>query len=232
MAQSKALRLSISSTQTRKDTYLPSHLCQPPSPKRRSLSHSMDRLWQDYQVETYTPTADPAKMLFNNVVSTPGATFFCLDLANFYLKTPFTHPSQYEYIWIPAWAIPDDILDEHNLRPLIKNGRILAEIRTGMYGLPQAGRMAYIKLIKHLAEDGYLPTGNTPGLFRHITRPTIFNLVVDDFGCMVIGDTRAEHLINTLKKKYDVTIDCEGKIFCGIHLKWNYEGKSTSHPRT
>jgi len=76
-----------------------------------------------------------------------------------------------------------------------------------MYGLPQAGRLAYIKLIKHLAADGYLPTGNMPGLFRHITRPTIFNLVVDDFGCMVIGDTHAEHLINTLKKNYDVTID-------------------------
>ena len=180
-----------------------------------------------YLGETYTPTADQttAKILFNNVVSTPGATFFCLDLANFYLETPFTHPSQYEYIWIPAWAIPDDIMDEYNLRPLIKNGRILAEIRTGMYGLPQAGRMAYIKLIKHLAEDGYIPTGNTPGLFRHITRPTIFNLVVDDFGCMVIGDTHAEHLINTLRKNYDVTIDREGKIFCGIHLKWNYEGK-------
>jgi len=42
---------------------------------------------------------------------------------------------------------------------------------------------------------------------------------------MVIGDTHAEHLINTLKKNYDVTIDREGKIFCGIHLKWNYEGK-------
>jgi hypothetical protein len=100
--------------------------------------------------ETYTPTADQttAKILFNNVVSTPGPTFFCLDLANFYLETPFTHPSQYEYIWIPAWAIPDDIMDEYNLRPLIKIGRILAEIRTGMYGLPQAGRMAYIKLIK------------------------------------------------------------------------------------
>ena len=41
---------------------------------------------------------------------------------------------------------------------------------------------------------------------------------------MVIGDTHAEHLINTLKKNYDVTIDREGKIFCGIHLKWNYEG--------
>jgi len=181
-----------------------------------------------YLGETYTPTADQttAKLLLNNIVSTPGATFLCLDLGNFYLETPFNHPSEYEYIYIPAWAIPDNIMEEYNLRPLIKNGRLLAEIRTGMYGLPQAGRLAYIKLIKHLAADGYLPTGNTPGLFRHITRPTIFNLVVDDFGCMVIGDTHAEHLINTLKKNYDVTIDREGKIFCGIHLKWDYDKRT------
>ena len=125
----------------------------------------------DYQGETYTPTADltTAKLLLNSTISTPGAKFFCIDLANFYLITPFTTPSQYEYLWIPTWAIPPDIMTEYNLAPLIHNGRILVEIRTGMYGLPQSGRFAYIKLIKHLADDGYHPTGHTPGLFRHAT---------------------------------------------------------------
>ena len=91
-----------------------------------------------YIGETYTPTVDQttAKILFNNVISTPEAIFFCLDLGNFYLETPFNHPSEYEYIYIPAWAIPDDIIEEYNLRPLLKNGNLLAEIRTGMYGLP------------------------------------------------------------------------------------------------
>jgi len=98
-----------------------------------------------YLGETYTPTADQttAKLLLNNVVYTPGATFFCLDLGNFYLETPFNDPSQYEYIYVPAWAIPDNIMEEYNLRPLIKNGKLLTEIRTGMYGLPQSGRLAH-----------------------------------------------------------------------------------------
>jgi hypothetical protein len=62
----------------------------------------------DYQGETYTPTADltTAKLLLNSTISTPGARFFCIDLANFYLITPITDPSQYEYLWIPTWAIP------------------------------------------------------------------------------------------------------------------------------
>ena len=95
-----------------------------------------------------------------------------------------------------------------------------------MYGLPQAGRLAYIKPVKHLATDGYIPTGHTPGLFRHITRPTTFNLVVDGFGVKLVVQTHADHLINSLKKKYDVTIDRDGKIFCGIHLKWDYKKRT------
>ena len=76
---------------------------------------------------THAPTADQttAKILFKNFVSTPGAAFFCLDLANFYLETLFTHTSKYEYIWIPAWAVPDDIMEEYNLGQLIKNRKIL-----------------------------------------------------------------------------------------------------------
>jgi hypothetical protein len=117
-------------------------------------------------------------------------------------------------------------MEEYNLRPLIKNKRLLAELRTAMYGLPQAGRLSYIKLIKHLAADGYIPTGHTPGLFRHITRPTTFNLVVDDFGVKVVGQIHAEHLITTLKKHYNITIDRDGTIFCGLHLKWDYDKRT------
>ena len=32
-------------------------------------------------------------------------------------------------------------------------------------GLPQAGRFVYIKLVKYLADNFYLYTGHTPGLF-------------------------------------------------------------------
>ena len=182
----------------------------------------------DYKGITYTPTADltTAKILFNSVLSTPGATFFSIDLSNFYLITPFLNSSDYEYMWIPAWCIPPDIMRDYKLQSKIKNGRVLVEIRTGMYGLPQAGRMAYLKLVKHLAADGYLPTGQTPGLFKHISRPILFNLVVDDFGIKVQGKNHAEHLINTLKKHYDVTVDWEGKIFCGIHLDWDYNDRT------
>lgn len=103
---------------------------------------------------------------------------------------------------------------------------ILAEIRTGMYGLPQAGRLAYIKLIKHLVIDGYVPTGQTPGLFKHLLRPVSFSLVVNDFGIKYVGKEHADHLLQCLEKEYPLTIDWEGKIFCGIHLKWDYDERT------
>ena len=56
-------------------------------------------------------------------------------------------------------------MEEYNLKPLIQNGRALAEFRTFIYSLPQVGHFSYIKLVKHLAGDCYLPTGNTPGFF-------------------------------------------------------------------
>jgi hypothetical protein len=77
----------------------------------------------NYFGETYTPTANlttSTTRLFNSAVSTPGTTFFCLDLSNFYLLIAFAHPSKYEYLYIPEWAIPEDIMEEYNLCPLIR----------------------------------------------------------------------------------------------------------------
>ena len=74
------------------------------------------------QGETHTPTADlaTAKILLNSVLYTNGACFICIDLSNFYIITPFNNNSEYEYVWIPEWVIPEDITEEYNIKPLIK----------------------------------------------------------------------------------------------------------------
>ena len=48
----------------------------------------------NYPFDVSTPTSDLAtiKLLWNSVLSTPGAKFFSLDVANFYLKTPMKRP--------------------------------------------------------------------------------------------------------------------------------------------
>ena len=59
---------------------------------------------------------------------------------------------------------------------------MLVEIRKGMYGLKQSGRIANDRLKQHLKKYGYVPCRYTTGLFTHTSRKISFALCVDDFG--------------------------------------------------
>jgi hypothetical protein len=43
-------------------------------------------------------------------------------------------------------------MDKHNL---FENNNIVFQVDKGMYGLPQAGKLAQDKLVAHLATHGY-----------------------------------------------------------------------------
>jgi hypothetical protein len=63
-----------------------------------------------------------------------------------------------------------------------------------------------------------------PGLWKHASRPIMFTLIVDDFGIQYTGKQHAQHLIAGLKQDYEaITTDWDGKLFCGIHLDWDYQ---------
>ena len=100
------------------------------------------------------------------------------------------------------------------------------KIVKGMYGLKQAGIIAHISLIHHLAPFGYHPARHTPVLWQHETRDTIFTLAVDDFAIKYTSLKNAQHLINALKEKYTVSEDWEAKLYIGITLKWDYKKKT------
>ena len=68
-----------------------------------------------------TPTADliTAKLIFNSVLSTKNAKFMCADIANFYLNNPM---NRYEYMKLPLDIIPEEIIQQYNLRNLAHKG--------------------------------------------------------------------------------------------------------------
>ena len=76
-----------------------------------------------------------AKILFNSVVSTPGAKFCTADIKNFYLNTPM---DRYEYMRIHESLVPDEIMDQYDLHNKKHHGWVYMEIRKGMYGLKEA----------------------------------------------------------------------------------------------
>ena len=173
-----------------------------------------------------TPTADllTVKLLWNSIVSTDGAKFFTMDIKNFYLNTPL---ARYEYMRLKMSDIPGDVIKEYNLLDkATAEGYVYVEIRKGMYGLPQAGRIAQELLEKRLAKHGYKQSKFTPGLWSHEWRPIQFTLVVDDFGVKYIGDEHAQHLINCVQENYGLTHDLnkenQGALYCGMTVDWDY----------
>lgn len=175
----------------------------------------------DYPGITTTPGAEmtTVKLQLNSVISTPNARMMCTDVKDFYLNTEM---ERYEYMWIQVAMLDQEIIDAYELEDLIVNGRVLVEIQKGMYGLPQAGRLAYDKLVAHLKPHGYHPCARTPGLWRHVTRPINFCLVVDDFAVKYVGKQHADHLLAALQEEYKITSDWKAELYCGITLKWDY----------
>ena len=50
----------------------------------------------------------------------------------------------------------------------------------------------------------------------------MFALCIDNFGIKYNNVNDLQHLLTALKQNYEITIDMEGKNFCGLTLEWNY----------
>jgi hypothetical protein len=173
-------------------------------------------------VSTHSADLTTSKCLCNSKISTEGTKYMCLDVKIFYLSTPM---DSFDDMRIPIKLIPQEIIVQYNLLPLVSDGHVYIEVQKGMYGLPQAGILANQLIARGLAIHGYHQTKFTPGLWQHATRPIQLTLVVDDFGVQYVGKEHAQHLIDALETDYTVSKDWIGGLYCGITLKWDYSNK-------
>ena len=125
---------------------------------------------------------------------------------------------------MPLSVFPRHVRDQYNLETHAKNGFVYLEIRRAIYGLPQAGILANKLLRERLEPEGYYEVTHTPGLWKHVSRPVQFSLVVDDFGVKYVGKKHADHLLEAIQKHYTCAVDWTGDLYCGIKLDWNYDG--------
>ncbi len=146
-----------------------------------------------------------------------------MDIKDFYLNTPM---AQYKYMRLKISDMPDNIIKHYKLRDIVTpDGHIYCEIQKGMYGLPQAGIIMQELLADRLKQHGYTQSKTTPGLWSHKTRLIQFSLIVDDFEVKYVGKENAMHLLNTIQKYYKCSCDWDGKRYCGLTIKWDYEGR-------
>jgi hypothetical protein len=177
----------------------------------------------DFPGDKSTKTAEliTIKCLLNKAISTPNGRTACLDLKDFYLKNPLP---TYEYVFFLASTIPPEFFEQYkDVIIVTSKGHVYARVEKGMYGLPQAGKVASDTMNPRLATEGYVETGRIPGLFKHKTNGIYFALVVDDFLVLYTNPEALDHLATTLRKHYDMTIDLTATKYCGITLAWNYE---------
>jgi hypothetical protein len=83
---------------------------------------------QRYPWDKSKQTADitTAELLFNSTISTPGASFYGIDLANFYLNTPM---ECYKYMRLWLDIPPQEIIDKYKLTDIVNsNGWVYVEI--------------------------------------------------------------------------------------------------------
>ena len=137
----------------------------------------------------------------------------CVDINNFYLGTTFYW---YEYTQAPLYLFPDHIIEQYYLQIHAENDFVYVEIIKEIYGLPQARVLANKLLKERLDPTGYFEVPHTPGLWRHITRPVQFTLVVDNFGVKFTGKEHTDHLVSDLNNNYRISTNWNGGLYCGI----------------
>ena len=94
---------------------------------------------------------------------------------------------------------PNEIIRQYSLPALASNVWVYMEIRKGIPGPKQAGRIENDQLHLHLSKFGYAPVARIPSLWKHATKNIIFSLIVDDFGVNYVGEDNVNNLTQELK---------------------------------
>ena len=78
-----------------------------------------------------------------------------IDIKDFYLMTPMDRP---KYFRMKLEFFPHKIIEQYGLESKVdKKGYVFCEVNRGMYGLPQAGKLAQDQLSRLMIQLGYIP---------------------------------------------------------------------------
>lgn len=141
-----------------------------------------------------------------------------VDISAFYVGTPMDHD---EWMEIRLSQLPQDLAQSDRIRRLCRGDRLLVRVRKGIYGLPQAGRLARERLVKHLTTAGYHEHPHVPSLFSHASGRLRFVLTVDDFDVGYERQEDFDHLRDHLAGLYSITFDLEGRRYLGIDTAYD-----------
>jgi hypothetical protein len=106
--------------------------------ERVQLTVGSDRLEYSGNVTTSTADITTFKILINSTLSTEDAAMMMMDIKNFYIGNPLP---RFENMKMLLSRFPEEIVQKYNLNALAVDGWVYIEIRKGMYGMKQAGKL-------------------------------------------------------------------------------------------
>ena len=177
----------------------------------------------DYTGDRSSWTADmqTIKILFNAIVS-ENADYCTADIGDFYLGSTLERD---EYMWLSRAQVPDDIQERYGEKIIWVGDKTMVRITKGIYGLPQAGRLAFEKLSRLLKRHDYTACPNSPCLFKHATNGVAFTLVVDDFAIKYPDKAAVEHLFTAIREEYRLEVDWAGSKYIGMSVDYNKKAR-------
>ena len=186
----------------------------------------------NYEGPTSTHTAEYPliKTLFSAVLHDvkyvdPETRFYNIDLVDFYLQSPMETPA---YISVPLKDIPKSIVEAYDLHKKSNNGKVYFKVVMTMYGHPVSGLLSNKHLFKTIKDAGYYEDSLVPCLLKHVTKPTIGVIVVDDIGLKVRSKEDVLHLVEAIEKVWKVKINWKGDKYVGMDLEWDYNPNDPS----
>ena len=183
----------------------------------------------NYTGDTLSEVADPVTVnlhqqsVLADLKTGLSARYVTIDLKDYYLGCSLHRP---EYLLIPIKHMTATTIADFSLHPYVSENKILFEVNGSMYGHPAAGRIAQTEFKALVKAHDYYEHPDVPCLFLHRTRPTSFTLIVDDLGIKIFSENDLQHLIDTIKTKWDVKVDRTGAKYNGIRLLWDYDKRT------
>ena len=115
--------------------------------------------------------------------------------------------------------IPQQIMEQQNPTKVASNEKVCLEIQKGIPRLKQLCIIDRNRLGEHLTKHGCVQCRFMPSLWKNKTLLIIVTLIVDDLGIKFIIRESAQHLIDTLRKKYEITTDWNVKNYLCLELE-------------
>ena len=166
------------------------------------------------------------KVLLNSAISDPESGWASLDIKDFYLQSQMDRP---EFLRLAWNQIPKKTQQDYGLAEFkTLDNKVLFRVDGGMYGAPQAGRLAQEQLIRTCLEPaGYIQDPNVPCLFTHLTNGIIFSLVVDDFGVRYKLALGFQSLVDALKASgYELKVNPTGSKYLGMNINFDRQANT------